>query len=154
VAAKQEKLVLPVEDLEFSTSEAILSRHAEPLKQPGNSDVLSEGGVQIRPSPSREFRQADNLIVFFRLYNAALSRDTGKTLVRVTLTVLKDGKTAMRPVDYQLIETVNETTPPLAFAKYIKLAGLAPGNYVALIQSRDMVQNKGLKQEVPFTVVP
>jgi VWFA-related protein len=154
VAAKQEKLVLPAEDSEFSTSEAILSRHAEPLKQPGTNDVLSEGGVQIRPSPSREFRQADNLIVFFRLYNAALSRDTGKTLVRVTLTVLKDGKIAMRPVDYQLIETVNETTPPLAFAKYIKLAGLAPGNYVALIQSRDIVQNKALKQEVPFTVVP
>jgi hypothetical protein len=75
-------------------------------------------------------------------------------LVRVTVTVLKDGKLAMRPVDYQLIEAINETTPDLTFAKYVKLAGLTPGNYVALIQSRDIVRNKMLKQEVPFTVVP
>jgi hypothetical protein len=147
-------VVLPVDDSAFSTSDVILSRHAEPLKQPaGSNDVLSEGGVQIRPSPGREFRQTDNLIVFFHLYNAALSRDTGKTLVRVTVTVLKDGQVAVRPVDYQLIEAINETTPHLVFAKYLKLAGLTPGNYVALIQSRDIVQNKTLKQEVPFTVV-
>ena len=155
VAAKQEKLVLPVDDAVFWTSAVILSRYAEPLKQPaGSVDVLSEGGVQIRPSPSREFHQADNLIIFFRLYNAALSRDTGKTLVRVTVTVLQDGKMVMRPVDYQLIEAINETTPQLAFAKYVKLAGLTPGKYVALIESRDIVQNKVLKQEAPFTVVP
>src|SRR5262249_51991672 len=86
VAATQEKVVLPVDDAEFWTSEAILSRHVEPLKQPaGNADVLSEGGVLIRPSPGREFHQADNLIIFFRLYNAAVTKETGKTLVRVTV---------------------------------------------------------------------
>jgi len=154
-AASQEKVVLPVDESDFWTSEAILSRHVEPLKPTAsNTDVLSEGGVQIRPSPSREFHQADNLIIFFRLYNAAVSRDTGKTLVRVTVTILKDGKMAARPIDYQLIEAVNETTPQLGFAKYVKLAGLAPGKYVALIESRDIVQNKVLKQEAPFTIVP
>ena len=61
---------------------------------------------------------------------------------------------AARPIDYQLIEAVNETTPQLGFAKYVKLAGLAPGKYVALIESRDIVQNKVLKQEAPFTIVP
>jgi len=155
VAARQEKVVLPIDESDFWTSEAILSRHAEPLKPTAsNTDVLSEGGVQIRPSPSREFLLDVNLIIFFRLYNAAVFRDTGKTLVRVTITILKDGKIAARPLDYQLIEAVNETTPQLGFAKYVKLAGLTPGKYVASIESRDIVQNKVLKQEASFTVVP
>ncbi|HJZ82764.1 MAG TPA: VWA domain-containing protein, partial [Pyrinomonadaceae bacterium] len=155
VAATQEKVVLPVDDAEFWTSEAILSRHVEPLEQPaGNADVLSEGGVLIRPSPGREFHQADNLIIFFRLYNAAVTKETGKTLVRVTVTVLKDGQVAIRPLDYQLTEAPTEATPHLTFAKFLKLTGLQPGKYRALIESRDIVQNKVLKQEAAFTVVP
>jgi len=155
VAATQEKVVLPLDDSEFWTSDAILSRHAEPLKYPSpNADVLSEGGVLIRPAPSREFHQADNLIIFFRLYNAALNKQNGKTLVRVTVTVLKDGQVATRPLDYQLIEAPTETTPHLTFAKYLKLTGLPPGKYRARIESRDIVQNKVLKQEAEFTIIP
>ncbi len=86
VAAKRQSLTLPVTDSEFSATEAVLSRHAEPLRQPptGPADVLSAGNVQIRPSPSREFQAADNLIIFFKLYNATPAAETGKPLVRVT----------------------------------------------------------------------
>src|SRR5713101_7960940 len=65
VAARQEKLVLPDAGSDFWATEAVLSRHAEPVKQTaGNGDVFSEGNVQIRPSPSREFHSTDNLIIF------------------------------------------------------------------------------------------
>ena len=91
VAAKRQSLTLPVTDSEFSATEAVLSRHAEPLRQPptGPADVLSAGNVQIRPSPSREFQTADNLIIFFKLYNATPAAETGKPLVRVTVTLMK-----------------------------------------------------------------
>ena len=133
----------------------MLSRHAEPFKQAARSgDVLSEGNVQIRPSPSREFQSTDNLIVFFKLYNAALARETGKPLVRVTVTLMKDGKQATRPLDYQLTEPATEPVLHLTFAKYIKLTGLPPGKYSAVIESRDIVQQKVLKQEAWFVIVP
>src|SRR6266568_2684339 len=155
VAAKQEKLLLPVADSDFWTTEAVLSRHAEPQKQTiGSVDVLSEGNIQIRPSPSREFHASDNLIIFFRLYNAAPITETGKPLVRVTLTLMKDGKQAARPVDYQLSEMGIEPLPHLTFAKYVKLTGLAPGKYTAVIESRDMVQQKLVKHEASFVIVP
>src|SRR5713101_3036668 len=119
VAAKREKLVLPANSSDFWATEPVLSRHAEPAKQiSGNGDVLSEGNIQIRPSPSREFHASDNLIIFFRLYNAAALGETGKPLVRVTLTLMKDGKQAARPVDYQLSEEGIEPLPHLTFAKY------------------------------------
>jgi hypothetical protein len=155
VAAKREKLLLPAADTEFSATEVVLSRHAEPLKQSASAagDVFSEGNAVIRPSPSREFRNTDNLIIFFKLYNAAPAADTVKPIVRVTVMLRKDGKLVTKPVDYELTETVNEPLPHLTFAKFIKLAGLAPGKYSALIESRDMVGNKLVKQEAWFTII-
>ena len=155
LAAKREKLELPLDDSGFWTTGAVLSRHAEPLKQTArNADVFSEGNVQIRPSPSREFHATDNLIVFFQLYNAAVSRETGTRLVRVTVTLMIDGKQAMRPMDYQLTEMATDPVPHLTFAKFIKLTGLPPGKYSAVIESRDIVQQKVVRQEVSFVIVP
>jgi len=153
VAAKREKLVLPVAGSEFWTTEAVLSRHAQPLKQTaGSGDVLSEDNVQIRPSPSREFHPTDNLIIFFKLYKAAVARETGKPLVRVTVTLMKEGKAATRPLDYQLTETLTEPVPHLTFAKYVKLTGLPAGKYSAVIESRDIVQQKVVRQEAWFEI--
>jgi hypothetical protein len=155
VAAKREKLVLPVAGPEFWTTDAVLSRRAETIKQaPHSADVLSEGDVRVRPSPSHEFQATDNLIIFFKVYNAAVSREIGKPLVRVTVTLMKDGKPAGRPLDYQLTEAETEPLPHLTFAKYIKLAGLSPGNYSAVIESRDIVQQKVTRQEARFQIVP
>jgi hypothetical protein len=155
VAAKREKLVLPVEGADFWATEAVLSRHAEPIKQAaGKDDVFSEGNVQIRPSPSREFHPTDSLIIFFNLYNAGLLNETGKPLVRVTVTLMKDGQQATRPVDYQLTEPATEPVLHLTFAKYIKLSGLPAGKYSAVIESRDIVLQKVLKQEAWFVIVP
>ena len=154
VAAKRQSLTLPVADSEFSATEAVLSRHAEPLRQPptGPADVLSAANVQIRPSPSREFQKSDNLIIFFKLYNATVAAETGKPLVRVTVTLMKDGKPAVKPLDYELTEIVTEPIPQLVFAKYVKLDGLATGKYSVVIEARDMAQKKAVKQEAWFVI--
>ena len=155
LAAKRERLELPLDDSSFQTTEPVLSRHVEPVvPTTRGADVFTEGNVQIRPSPSREFRSTDNLIVFFQLYNAAVSGDTGTPLVRVTVTLMKDGKQALRPIDYQLTQTASDPMPHLTFAKYIKLSGFAPGRYSAVIESRDIVQQKLVKQDVSFEIVP
>jgi VWFA-related protein len=155
VAAKREKLELPTDDATFWTTDAVLSRHADPLKGPSrNGDVFTEGSVQIRPSPSREFHSTDNLIVLLQLYNAAVSHETGTPLVRVTVTLMKDGKQVTRPIDYQLTETATDPIPHLTLARYIKLTGLPAGKYSAIIESRDLVQQKVLKQEAWFVIMP
>jgi VWFA-related protein len=154
LAARREKLVLPVAGTSFETSEIVLSRHAEPQKAAAVSDVLSEGNVQVRPSPSREFHASDNLIIFSKIYNAVAAPETGKTLVRVTVTLFKDGQMATRPVDYQLIEAPTAAVASLTFAKYVKLKGLPAGKYVAVVESRDMVQQKVLRREAWFVLAP
>ncbi|MDX6501518.1 MAG: hypothetical protein QOG23_4778 [Blastocatellia bacterium] len=154
-AAKRQQLSLPVAGADFYATDAVLSRHAESLKQKSTGiDVLTEGNVQIRPSPSREFHTTDDLIIFFKLYNAAVSRETGTPLVRVTVTLMKDGMRASRPMDYQLTDPSTGAMPTLTFAKFIKLSGLAPGRYSAVIESRDIARQQALKQEAWFVIAP
>ena len=156
IAAKRAKLVLPEAGPEFAATPAVLSRHVEidipTIGATEPADVFSADGVRIRPSPAREFTAADNLIIFFKLYNAAADAATGKPLVRVTVILMRDGKAVMKPVSYELVETVGEPVPHLAFAKFIALAGLPPGTYTAAIEARDMVTLKLLKQQASFVV--
>ncbi len=156
MAARRETLVLPAPSVELSTSAVVLSRYAVAANNPsgtsGSVDVLTEGKIQIRPLPSREFRATDNLIIFFDLYDAAVNPDTGKRLVRVTVTLMKDDKQAMRPIDYMLTETVTRTVPCLPFAKYTSLAGLTPGKYVAVIEVLDLITHKLITQQSPFVI--
>jgi hypothetical protein len=153
--AKRQQLSLPVAGADFYATDVVLSRHAEPFKQKSTGiDVLSEGNVQIRPSPSREFHTTDDLIIFFKLYNAAVASETGTPLVRVTVTLMKAGLRASRPTDYQLTDPATGAVPALTFAKFIKLSGLAPGRYSAVIESRDMARQRVLRQEAWFVILP
>ena len=155
VAARKERLSVPETGTEFSTSGVVLSRYVESARAAaaaGTEDVFREGAVQVRPSPSREFTAADNLIVFFKLYNAAADPATGKPSVRVTVILSKDGKAVAKPISYELTETAGGTMPQLTFAKFIPLAGLAPGRYEAAVESRDMVTLKLVKQKASFVI--
>jgi len=138
----------------LSVTEAVLSRHAEPQTPPlsAPADVLSVGNAQIRPSPSHEFKTSDNLIIFFKIYNAMPGPGDKKPMIGVTLTLMKDAKTAIKPLEYQLSEIEAEPVPHITFAKYVKLAGLATGKYSAVIEVRDMVQNKSARQEAHFVI--
>lgn len=156
ITAKRERLVLPTANSEFSMSGVVLSRHVEPapknLTARQATDVLNQGGVQIRPSPSRVFRAQDNLIIFFELYNATPDAGTSKPLVRVSVTLTRDNKAVVKPINYDLTETLSEPTPHLTFAKYISLDRLSAGSYTAKIEARDMLTGKFINQQVSFVI--
>jgi hypothetical protein len=67
---------------------------------------------------------------------------------------MRDNKLATKRFDFDLSEVENDPVPHLAFAKFIKLTGLTPGKYKAVIESRDMVQLKLSKTEASFEIVP
>jgi VWFA-related protein len=157
LAARRIELVLPEPDDAFAISDVILSRHAEQSGRLATeaaelADPLSSGGVKIRPAPSREFHAADDLIIYCQFYNSALDAETKAALVRVTVTIMRDNQAVTRPVDYVLTETQAEPVPHLTLAKYISLAKLPAGKYTALVEARDMVTRKLVKQQQPFSI--
>jgi hypothetical protein len=113
--------------------------------------VRGEGGDKILSRLGGNF-DVDNLIIFFKIYNPTLVPVTGKALVKVTVTLMKDGKQATKPLEYELNDIVTEPVPQLVFAKYIKLAGLAKGKHSAVIETRDVPQKKVVRQEAQFEI--
>jgi hypothetical protein len=159
VTARREHLVLPEPDAEFATTPVVLSRFVEAASQlPPNPadfpDVFVHGKQLIRPSPSRQFRATDNLIMFMSVYNASNSPETGKPLVRVTVRLMKDGQPATKFFDFVLTDVQPQPVAHLEFAEFIRLAGLVPGKYQAMIETKDMATRKSTKQEAPFEIVP
>src|SRR5262245_24557569 len=156
IAAKKRELVLPALNSEFSMSGVSLSRFVEPIKKTSGdaemTDVFSQGGVRIRPLPSREFRVTDNLVVLFELYNASVNSETGKPMIWVTLKLMKDDQPAAKPMDYLLTEIEATPSRHMTFAKYMKLAGLQAGKYVAIIEARDRVTQKLLTRHESFVI--
>jgi len=158
VAARREHFVLTEPDGEFATTPVVLSRYVEaasglPPNPADFPDVFVHGKQLIRPSSGRQFKASDNLIMFMAVYSAANSPDTGK-LVRVTVRLMKDGQPASKFFDFVLTDVQQQPVPHLTFAEYLKLAGLAPGRYQAVIETKDMVTRKSSKQEAPFEIVP
>ena len=157
--ARREQFVLPEPDAEFATTPVVLSRYVEPASQlpPDPAEfpnVFVYRKQLIRPSAARQFRTSDNLIMFFAVYNAANSTDTGAPMVRVTVRLFKDGQPATKPFDYVLTEIQKQPVPHLKLAEYIRLANLAPGRYQVMIETKDMVTRKFTKQEAAFEIVP
>jgi VWFA-related protein len=157
--AKREEFIVPELDQEFAATPVVLSRFVQqaPLPSLGSgapADVFVSGKSLIRPSPSRQFLATENLIMFLSVYNAANSPDTGKPLVRVTVRLLKDGQPASKPFDFVLSDLQDQPVPHLTLAEYIRLAGVAPGDYIASFEIKDMVSRKLVKQDAPFKVVP
>lgn len=158
VAARREHFVLPEPNAEFATTPVVLSRYVELARQlPPNPadfpDVFVHGKQLIRPSPGRQFKTTDNLIMYMAVYNAANSPDTGKPLVRVTVRLMKDGQPASKFFDFVLTEVLPQPVPHLTFAEFLRLATLAPGRYQAVIETKDMVTRKSTKQEAAFEIV-
>jgi VWFA-related protein len=152
-SARRERVSLPAVDDGFSVSGVVLSKRAVPATGGETGDVLAAGGARIQPSPSRTFAASDRLIVFFDLYNPATDA-AGKASVRVTLTLLKDGKPATKPVEYALADVVAAPVPHLAFAKFVALTGLPPGSYTAAIEISDPATKAVVTRRVPFVIAP
>ena len=159
VAARREQFTLAEPDAEFAVTPVVLSRYVEPASQlPPNPadfpDVLMHGKQVIRPAAGRQFKTSDNLIMFLDVYNAAHSTDTSKPLVRVSVRLMKDGQPATKFYDFVLTDVQDQPVPHLEFAEFLRLTGLAPGRYQAMIEVKDMVTRKSSKQEAPFEIVP
>ncbi len=156
MSAKREQLVLPDIDSEFTTTGLVLSRYVAAVtpQLTDSPDVFTYRNTAIRPSAARQFRATDNLVMYLAVYNAANSPDTSKPMVRVTARLMKDGQPAMKPFDFVLTDVEDKPAPHLTFAEYIRLTGMTPGNYTVMIEAKDMVSKKLVKQEASFVLVP
>jgi hypothetical protein len=153
VSNSVETITLKKAEPALTLSTILLSKEVD--KSSNNSDsFLTIQGVKILPSARCQFRNGDNLIFYFDIYNLQPNSDKNSSDVSIVMSLIKDGQpmNAKLP-SYHVNQYSSDPTPHVTFSKFLRLSGLAPGNYTLLIDVKDAVGNQNARGQATFNVV-
>ena len=108
------------------------------------------GRVRLSPTFGGAVRKADQVELFYQVYDLRLDPATGKADAVASLIILKDGKTPIAKAPPTTIETefAGSSVGPIPLAAY------QPGKYVVQLKVSDKLAKKDLVQEAPLEIVP
>lgn len=137
LARRQQGLFLKEPEPRLTLSSVLLSREVD---KAGNAPdaFLSVAGAKILPSARCRFRNGDDLVFYFEIYDPQVDPKEQKTRLEIRLGLMSGGQpVSARLPQYQLQESFTGPQPRLTFAKLLKLAGLSPGEYSLVVEVRD-----------------
>jgi VWFA-related protein len=137
----------------LSLSTILLSKEVD--KSSNVSDqFLTVKGVKILPSAQCQFRNGDNLIFYFDIYNPQPDGQSKKSDISINISLLREGQSVnARIPSYHLDEYSGEPTPHITFSRYLRLAGLSTGNYLLVIDVKDGRGNQRARGQASFSLV-
>lgn len=136
----------------LTLSTILLSKEVD--KSPNNADpFLTIQGVKILPSARCQFRNGDNLIFYFDIYNPQPDENK-KSDISISMSLMREGQTMNAKLpSYHVTEYSGDPTPHVTFSRFLRLSGLAPGNYTLLIDVKDGLGNQNARGQAAFNVV-
>jgi len=151
---------------ELATSTILIADKVNMLTAPINPDEARErpfvfGMQELAPAPDMEFKKAEELSIFFQVYNAGLD-PAGKPNLTLEYEFHKVEGTGEKFFNKTNPQTVNAANLPPTFdpAKFpvpggitVPLASFAEGSYRLNVKITDKANNnKVLSQDIKFTV--
>jgi hypothetical protein len=136
----------------FSLSTILLSKEVD--KSVSTRDpFLTVQGVRILPSARCQFRNGEDLIFYFDIYNAQAGSDGKKSDVSIELSLMREGRLVnARLPSYHLNEDSDQTSH-ITFSRFLHLAGLPPGSYSLVIEVRDNLGKYSARGQAAFSLV-
>jgi hypothetical protein len=114
---------------------------------------LTVQGVRILPSARCQFRNGEDLIFYFDIYNAQAGSDGKKSDVSIELSLMREGRLVnARLPSYHLNEDSDQTSH-ITFSRFLHLAGLPPGSYSLVIEVRDNLGKYSARGQAAFSLV-
>jgi hypothetical protein len=150
----------PVEVPNFNqgelTATLIILRSVEDIPEGAKPDEqhafasFELGRARLIPYFGQTLSKKDAPAFFYQYYDAQVDPATGKASGMASLSVLKDGKTAVAKADPQPFESPvgGNVVGPVPLEKY------EPGKYLVQIRISDKLANKDRTIEVPFELKP
>jgi VWFA-related protein len=153
VSNDQQAIHLSKSEPAMTLSTILLAREVDK-----SSDIadrfLTVQGVKILPSARCQFRNGDNLIFYFDIYNAQLDRDKKSADIFIKLSLTRGGEPVnARLPDYHLNESSAAPAAHITFSRYLRLAGLPPGDYTLLIDVKDARGNQSARGQATFSLL-
>jgi len=144
--------IVPLGD-KLTASSIILSSHVDPLRAGESESDLTLGRTKVLPSARRQFRNGQNLIYLFNVYNVQASGD-GKTDLEVRVAVERLGAAGIKLDPYRVMQLDAEGPPHVSIGRYVALNGLAPGRYFLAAEIEDLNSKQSCRALTSFEVVP
>lgn len=151
IGRQQSGLYLMEAGNELALSTVLLARDVEKDTRPG-APFLSVGGARILPSARCQFRNGDNLIFYFDVYNPQIGADK-KTALEVEAFLMQEGKRLALSVPVLHVAEGIREPQRVTISRFIQLTGLAPGSYSLIVTVRDTLSGQTRSAHAPFAVV-
>ncbi len=150
-AFRQQWLYLREHRPQLALSTILLAKQVD--KAAANAEqFLSVGGAKILPLAQCEFRNGENLIFYFDIYNPQVRADRkADVTVNVWLT-RRNRQSRFELPEYHLTEADPKPVPHMTVARFVRLAGLDPGDYSLIVQAKDVLANRTEMAQAPFVV--
>lgn len=136
----------------LALSTILLSREVD--KSSNTADpFLTVKGVKILPSARCQFRNGDNMIFYFDIYNPQLAGENKRSDLTVELSLLREGRlTKARLPTFHLNELFDGPAAHITFSRYVRLAGLPPDNYTLVVDVKDDLGNQRARAQAAFSL--
>ncbi len=146
-------LMLPTPGDKLSASSIVLGSQADPLREGEQGSELVLGKAKLLPSARRKFKNGENLIYLFNVYNFGTNGEK-KPSLEVRAAIERPGAP---PVKLEPYRVEQEETVPVAHVtvgRYVALNGLATGRYFLVAEVEDQNTKQILRARTTFEIVP
>jgi len=155
VSSTKQTVHLERPDTSLGLSSILLASDRELYRTSDTADqFLTVQGVRITPSAACQFRNGDNMIFYFDIYNPSVNSENKKSDISIALAFVREGTAVNAGLPrFHLNEAPGGVIPHLTFSKFLRLTGLQPGNYSMVFEVKDGVGNQSARGEAAFKVI-
>jgi GWxTD domain-containing protein len=135
------------------SASVIVIKGVEEISAPNPEHPLAAfelGRVRLNPAFGGTARKAEQVEVFYQIYDLKVDPATSKADAVALVSILRDGKTPVAKAPPNPIETefAGSSVGPIPLTNY------EPGKYVVQLKVEDKIAKKNLVQEVPLEILP
>lgn len=137
----------------LTASSIILGSQADPLREGEQEAELVLGKAKVLPSARRQFKNGENLIYLFNVYNVSAEGEK-KPNLEVRAAIEKPGATAMKLPPYRAEQLDAVPVAHVTIGRYVLLNGLAAGRYFFVAEVEDLSTKQTCRARTSFEIVP
>jgi VWFA-related protein len=138
----------------LTASSIVLSSEIKEAREAPVDDYLSFGKIRVLPSARRQFRNGDNLVYLFCVYNAKLSAQKRANLeIRTAFERLGTSNVLKLP-NAHVEDASDGPIPYVPVARYVALNGLVAGRYFLSVEIEDLESKEICRSRTPFEILP
>ncbi len=137
----------------LTASSIVLGSQADPLREGEQESELVLGKAKVLPSARRKFKNGENLIYLFNVYNFGTSGEKRPSL-EVRAAIERPGANAMKLPPYQVSQVDTAPIAHVTVGRYVALNGLAAGRYFFVAEIEDLITKQTLRARASFEIVP